>query len=243
METSTKEHSLLKSVALHLLPGIFVGIAYFTLAPFVNEHGFPTAMALILAGVFVLAPFELGIIFFQKRSSGEKYLEGIIKYTQHIPVWQYFVWVSVILVFSGLIFSGFKFSSDFLITFFNWIPTDLFLDLGLDNEFNKQKLIITYVAFFLFMVIILPIIEEIYFRGYLLPRMPSKLQNYTVIIHSGLFAMYHTWTPWMFFIRTLALLPLIYIVKRKENILIGIIAHCILNSFDFIAAMIFILNY
>jgi hypothetical protein len=86
------------------------------------------------------------------------------------------------------------------------------------------------------------VIEELYFRGYLLPRMPEKLGGFTAISHSALFALYHTWTPWLFVTRTLAVFPLIDIVKRKENIWVGIIAHCLLNSLDFIIGIIFISN-
>jgi membrane protease YdiL (CAAX protease family) len=82
-------------------------------------------------------------------------------------------------------------------------------------------------------VLVLPATEELYFRGYLLPRMPSKLKGWTGIVHSGLFALYHFWAPWLFITRTFGVLPLIYIVRRKENIILGIISHCLLNSMDF----------
>jgi membrane protease YdiL (CAAX protease family) len=114
--------------------------------------------------------------------------------------------------------------------------------MGLNGEYPKTNLIITYTLFFLFMVLILPAVEELYFRGYLLPRMPNKLRGWVVPIHSALFALYHTWTPWLFITRTVGVLPLIYLVKRKENIYIGIIAHCIINSIDFIIGLVFIMN-
>jgi len=213
METSIREHSLLKSIVLHLLPGILIGIAYFTLVPVVNEHGFPSIMALTLAGIFVLVPFELGFLLLQRRLTSEKLFNGVIKYVQRIPVWQYIVLVPVIFIASGLIFTALKFSADYFMPFFSWIPTDMILNSELTKEFTKEKLIITYVGVLLFVVLILPIIEEFYFRGYLLPRMPSKLKGWAIIIHSGLFALYHTWSPWQFVIRSLGLLPLIYIVK------------------------------
>ena len=118
----------------------------------------------------------------------------------------------------------------------------MFLDMGLDGNYSKSILIITYILFFFLIVLILPTIEEFYFRGYLLPRMPSKLKGWTEIIHSGLFAIYHTWTPWMFVVRTIGVLPLIYTVKRKENLLIGIIAHCLINSVDLIIGVMFVLK-
>ena len=46
----------------------------------------------------------------------------------------------------------------------------------------------------------------------------------------------------MFVARTLGVLPLVYIVKRKRNIYLGIIVHCLLNSVDFIVGVHFILN-
>jgi uncharacterized protein len=123
---------------------------------------------------------------------------------------------------------------------FQWIPPDMFLDMGIDGEYEKTKLILTY-GFILFIAVIaVPIIEEFYFRGYLLPRMPLKLKGWSELTHSGLFALYHIWTPWLFITRTISVLPLIYIVKRKKNVYIGIIAHCLMNSIDFIIGIIII---
>jgi membrane protease YdiL (CAAX protease family) len=243
MENILERHTLLKSIILHLLPGLLTGSFYFAIVPFVIRQGFPSVMALTLAGIFVLIPFELGFLLYQKRLKNEKLFNGVIKYCKHIPVWQYFVWVPVILILSGLVFTAFNFTTDFFISFFNWIPSDMFVNMGLSEEYSKQKLIITYGSFFFFVVLILSTIEELYFRGYLLPRMPSKLKGWTLIVHSGLFALYNIWSPWMFVVRFFGILPLTYIVKHKENILLGVISHCLLNSIDFIIASIFILNY
>ena len=87
-----------------------------------------------------------------------------------------------------------------------------------------------------FGVIVGPLVEELYVRGYLLPRMPG---NYAGLIHSFLFGLYHVWTPWMFITRTVAMLPLIYAVKKK-NIYIGIIVHVLINSIDAIVGFAFI---
>ena len=166
----------------------------------------------------------------------------MIQYIKPIKTWQYFVWITVIIILSGLAFKTLGFISDFMMHIFNWIPSKLLLNMGLDGAYSISKLIITYTFFLFFMVLILPIIEEFYFRGYLLPRMPVKLKGWTEIIHSGLFALYHTWTPWLFITRTIAVLPLVFIVKRKQNVYIGIIAHCMVNVVDFISGLVFILH-
>ena len=242
MGNITLEHSLLKSIILHLSPGLLGGILYFVLVPVIHVYGFPSVMALSLAGIFSLIPFELGVLFYQKRKTGEKLFNGVIRYTKPLKIWQYLIWIFIIVLLSGLAFKAFNFASEFIKPLLSWIPSDRILDMGLSNSYSKDKLIITYGFFLLFIVIVLPTIEEIYFRGYLLPRMPSRLKGWTEIIHSGLFALYHTWTPWLFITRTMSVLPLIYIVKRKENIYIGIISHCILNSIDFIIGLLFIMN-
>lgn len=61
------------------------------------------------------------------------------------------------------------------------------------------------------------------------------------LVHSLLFALYHVWSPWMVLARTLALLPLIYIVRLKRNIGLGMAAHWLINSIDFFVGVGFIL--
>ena len=74
MKNGISEHSLLKSATLHLLPGLLIGGCYFALAPVVKANGFPSVMALLLAGIFVLIPFELGFLIFQKRQPDKSFL-------------------------------------------------------------------------------------------------------------------------------------------------------------------------
>lgn len=242
MRNSIEKHSLSQSIFLHLLPGALVGLCYFLLAPVVIEYGFPNVMALIIAGIVVLLPFELGFLLYQKKITGKKFLGGIVRYQKPLKIWQYILWVAVIFVLTGLAFKVFAFASEYLIQLFNWIPSAYMLDMGLGGEYSRINLIITYSLFFLIIVLILPTVEELYFRGYLLPRMPNNLKGWVVPIHSALFALYHTWTPWLFITRTIGVLPLIYLVKRKENIYIGIIAHCIINSIDLIIGLVLIMN-
>jgi membrane protease YdiL (CAAX protease family) len=118
---------------------------------------------------------------------------------------------------------------------FFWMPT---LDSGLDGSYSKNALIVTYSIFIIFGVIVGPSVEELYFRGYLLPRIPVKQSE---LFHSILFAAYHIWTPWMFVTRILGMLPLIFAVKKK-NIYIGIIGHILLNSLDVIVGFAFIFS-
>jgi membrane protease YdiL (CAAX protease family) len=118
---------------------------------------------------------------------------------------------------------------------FFWMPD---LNDGLDGNYSRTILIVTYSMFLIFNVFLAPLVEELYFRGYLLPRMKGR---FATLFHSFLFAAVHVFTPWMMITRTLGLLPLVFGVKRK-NIYIGIIIHILSNSVGFITGFVFIIK-
>ena len=186
--------------------------------------------------VFVIIPFELGYLLYQgKQENGRFTLAGMISYREPIPIWQYIVWVLVVFVVIGMIFTVMK-PVDTLLqeNLFSWVPK---LESGLDGGFAKPNLIVTYLFVAIFGVVLGPLTEELYFRGYLLPRMPGG--KLSVLWHSLFFAVYHVFTPWMMLTRTIGLLPLIYAVKKK-NIYVGIIVHVLVNSIDAIMGFVFI---
>jgi hypothetical protein len=238
-----RKHTLLESIAYHLIPGVMVGLAYYLLAPVVREAGYPTVMALNLTAILVLIPVELGILFWQGRQrNGRWSLDGILAYQDPLPWWGYMLWVLVIFVASGLIMTLFTPVNDWLAGWFAWIPENLRVGMGLSAAFSRGKLIQTYAAFFFLVVIGAPAVEELYFRGFLLPRLPEKLGWGAPLVHSLLFALYHIWSPWMFLARTVALLPLIFVVRWKKNLLLAILAHWLINAIDLIMAVVFILG-
>ena len=232
-----EQHTTGQSIILHLFPGILIGIFYFLIRQPLQNIGYPSIFALILALVFVLVPVELGYLLLKgKQATGRYTLEGLISYRKSIPWWQYFLWILIVLALMGAIFTVLKPVDNLLMEkLFFWMPT---LDSGLDGSYSKTALIVTYSIFIIFGVIVGPAVEELYFRGYLLPRIPVKQSE---LFHSVLFAAYHLWTPWMFITRIIGMIPLIIAVKKK-NIYVGIIAHILLNSLDVIVGFVFIFS-
>lgn len=237
-----KKHTFTQSIALHLLPGILGGIVYFAIAQPITNVGYPSVAALMLALAFVLTPFEIIYLLRQAKKGGESSLGELIFYREQLPVVQYLVWVPVVMITSGLLVVLLGPITERIADLFTWLPEAFRLDMGLSDEYSRQILIITYVLLFFQGAIIGPIVEEYYFRGYLLPRMPSSLKGYAPLLHGALMALYHTWTPWLVIARTAGLLPLVYVVQRKKNIYIGMIAHCLLNMIDVAVGVNFILN-
>ncbi len=238
-----RKHSLIESVIYHLLPGILIGGVYFLIVPTIVKAGYPSVLALIVTALFVLVPVELGILFYQgKKRNGKFSLEGIVLYRHKLPWHQYLLWVPVIFVTSGLIMTALNPISSWIEGWFNWLPESLRLGMGLSGDYERGKLIQTYILHFIFIIFVAPSVEEIYFRGFLLPRMPENLHWGKPILHSLLFALYHVWSPWMFLVRTLALLPLITVVSWKKNLYLGMIAHWLINSIDFFIGIAFLLG-
>jgi membrane protease YdiL (CAAX protease family) len=232
-----EKNSTIKSVMLHLLPGILVGCFYFLVRQPVANMGYPSIVTLILAYVFILIPVELGYLLYQgKKKTGRFTLRGIISYRNSIPWWQYLVWVLIISIATGAIFTFLKPVEAFLQEkLFFWMPD---INYGLDGNYSRKILVVTYSMFFIFVGFLTPLVEELYFRGYLLPRMKGE---FATLFHSFLFAAQHVLTPWMIITRTLALLPLVYGIKKK-NIYIGIIVQILVNLLDLATGVAFIVK-
>jgi membrane protease YdiL (CAAX protease family) len=232
-----EKHSTTQSVILHLLPGVLAGCFFFLAHQTVANMGYPSIVTLILAYVFILIPVELGYLLYRgKKKTGRFTLRGIISYRNSIPWWQYFVWVLIISIATGAIFTFLKPVEAFLQErLFFWMPD---INYGLDGNYSRKILIVTYLMFFIFVGFLTPLVEELYFRGYLLPRMKEK---FATLFHSFLFAVQHVLTPWMIITRTLALLPLVFGVKKK-NIYIGIIVHIMVNLLDLVIGIAFIVK-
>ena len=86
----------------------------------------------------------------------------------------------------------------------------------------------TFIAAFVLSGFVAPIVEEWYFRGFLLPRM-ERWGLAAPAVNSLLFAMYHFFFPWNVASIFIAFLPIAYVTWIRKNWRIGAIAHCMLN--------------
>jgi uncharacterized protein len=239
--SSITHHSLLESLLYHLLPGVLIGLVYYLTAPLVVLAGYPSVMALNLTATLVLVPVEMGLMLrLGKKQTGHWTLKGVLAYQRKLRWWQYLIWVPVIFAASGLIMTAFNPVNAWLESGFAWMPDGLKVGMGLAGGLTRSKLIQTYILFFLFVVVLAPTVEELVFRGFLLPRMPEKLGKTAPFFHSLLFALYHVWSPWMFLARTFALLPLVFVVRWKRDLYLGVGEHILINSLDFIMAVMLI---
>lgn len=236
-----EQHPLALSIVLHLLPGILIGLAFFLIGPFIQSRNLPPFVAQSIADLVVLTPFVLGFLFYQGYKRNDRLsLNGIVLCREKISLWSYLLYVPIVLVASGLIPVLAPVSNSIFARLFSWWPATYNLAADL-SAFTRSTLIFSYVVNFLVISLVAPILEELYFRGFLLPRL-SRFGVWAVPIHSVLFALFHVWTPWMVVARAIGLLPFIYVAQKKQNIYIGMIAHILANTLDVVAGVIFILK-
>jgi len=224
------QHSLWQSIVLHLFPGALATGVYVLIAPPLMARGFPALLSLLIAVILIAIGIELGILLYQARKTNGRFsLQGVVPYRESIPLWQYPALIVPLVVWAFLV-TGLLGPADSLIgeTVFAWLPGWYYIS-NLDQlaQFPRSTLIVV-----LALRVVLdgtwPIVEELYFRGYLLPRI-SRFGRWAPLINTVLFSLYHFWTPWQNLSRILFMLPIVYVTWWKRNVLIAIITHCTLN--------------
>jgi uncharacterized protein len=240
--TNSEQHSLPRSIALHLLPGILTGAVFFLIAPISQRNGLPALWALGIADLLVILPFIGGLLFYEGyKRNGRLSLDGVVLYRERIPWWQYLVFVPVVVA-SAAIFPLLEPVTNFISdSLFFWWPEMYHLPEDL-RGFSPAIIAATFIFNFVTVSLLAPILEEIYFRGYLLPRL-SRFGFWAVPIHTTLFGLFHVWTPWMAVVRAIGIIPFAGIVQRKQNIYIGMIAHILLNTLDVLTGVMLVLSF
>ena len=226
-EPEIQPHSVWQSIVLHLLPGVLL-LAFFVIArPIARDLGLPLRFAPLLGAFLVLIPVELGILFYEgKKRNGKFSLRGVVVYRERIPFWQYFLWVPLLVVWSSICALLLSPLGDFLIeTVFAWLPAWFIYS---DNSGYSRIILVLMVTVYGIANIGAAIVEELYFRGYLMPRL-SRLKGWAPLVNTVLFSLQHFLTPWQQIFIILGVLPQAYLVSRKRNIYLGIIAHSLLN--------------
>lgn len=222
-------HSLPLSIALHLVPGALIVAAYLLLAePFVKAIGYPIFLAWAIALVVVLVPVQFGLLWLGRKRNGRYSMRGVVHYLDK-PISRgkitaiiagLIVWMTVVSLaltpLDDLVFDN----------FFTWIPFEgaggsatTYLD-----GYSHASLVITMLICLPLTGFTLPLIEEFYFRGFLLPRI-AHLRWGAPVLNTVLFSVYHFWAPWTVLSKIVFMFPAVWLVWRKHDIRISIGMH------------------
>lgn len=227
------------------IPTIVLSLSYLLLGHFCN---IPHILLFCILGTVTLVPIELGVIVSaSKREDGVYSLKSAFVGQEKLSLWKILIFAFVFFGVAGLL-SAFvapienRFFIEIRATVLNDLP------IGFDwtnyeyvKSFSKPILILTCVYYGIFNVLIGPITEELFFRGYLTSHY-KKQSWFLPILITVLFSLYHFWLPFNNIFRILAFAPVTYVAYKKKNLYISICFHCLCNLFSVVGFVVAILQ-
>ena len=153
-----------------------------------------------------------------------------------MPWWQYLLIFLPFLVYAlGLAMLLSPVSSGLITQVFWWLPASLLPSAAAATMTTAT--LITGLLNLLIDGITVPFVEELYYRGYLLPRL-SRLGWLAPVINAFLFTLGHFWQPYNYPLIFLLVLPEICLVYWKRNIKISILLHCSGNTIGALLSLV-----
>jgi CAAX protease family protein len=230
--TDNRRISGLVLVALHLVPGIGFAVFFFVLSRVFISLGFTAYLALIVAIPVFLVPVEMGVMmWWSRRRLGSRSLRDVIIYRDTGHTADYVLFPIVLLLWLAIASFAVSPISRFLGSVASsWFPewtSQAALMEGLRGCSPGQRAF-TIILAALFSGIAAPVVEELYFRGFLLPRM-ERSGWAAPVWNSLLFALYHFYFPENVLVIFLSFLPISYVVWRWRNVRVSILTHSIIN--------------
>lgn len=223
-----------------LLLRIFIPTAVLSASYLILGHvcNIPYILLFCILGTFTLVPIELGFILSaSKKEYGAYSLKSAFAGQEKMAWWKAFAIAFVFFGMAGLlsafvapvenqIFAGIRNSVlQSLPAGFDWANYEYL------KSFSRPVLVLTCICYGVFNVVVGPVTEELFFRGFLTSHY-EKQGPLTPVLITVLFSLYHFWLPFNNIFRILAFTPVMYVTYRKKNFYISILFHCICNLFS-----------
>lgn len=227
------------------IPTTALSLSYLLMGHFCN---IPYILLFCILGTVILMPIELGIILLaSKKEYGTYSLKSAFSGQEKVAIWKILIIGFIFFGIAGLLSA---FIAPIENHIFAEIRSSIFnhLPIGFDwtsyeylKSFSRPILILTCVYYGIFNVLLGPITEELFFRGYLTSHY-EKQSWFTPIWITVLFSIYHFWLPFNNIFRILAFAPVTYVAYKKKNFYITILFHCLCNLFSVVSFIITVLR-
>ena len=243
-------HSWGQTVLLHLLPGIPIALAFWGVGWAMQDNfGWMAIYSLTIVAVLVEFPLLMVLTRYLVHRERAKGLlaenEKGIPFRRKQPVW---IWVlaSVLIVLAAVI----NMAATPPLT----LPLQALQDaapdwavIGFDPSVFVRAISASPAFFWLMWIASFPalmlaggIVQEYYFRGYLLPRMP-KVGVATPIVNAFLFSVFHFTSPWGIIARLPFVLIFSLMAWWRKSINIAIWIHAGMGGVLFLMGTAFLL--
>lgn len=229
-------------LVLHLVPGALITFVFFTLARYGAGSGRPAYTALMFTIAVCLVPVELGIMWLwraaKQRTGGG---EAVLAYGRKGTLSDYTVLpVLLFALFAIISLAAYPLQQAVEARWAALVPeyarTQALFD-GLAGASVQQRNT-AFLLGFLLSGLAAPVVEEAYFRGFLLPRMKAA-GPLAPVLNTLLFSVYHFFAPWNVPVIFVAFIPIVFVVWLKKDFMIGVVTHCMINVSGVVQVILF----
>ncbi|MCF7934471.1 MAG: CPBP family intramembrane metalloprotease [Spirochaetia bacterium] len=231
-----EELSLLRVIGLIGLPTTLLTATYIIVG--LIQDRIPSLLLFFLLAMVILFPFELSVVLRAgRRQYGRFSLRSACTDHSRMSWWKILVYASVLFGFAGLmtaVIVPFELRvtaplarqlHTHLPAYFDWT------DIEQLRSYSKGIVVMTCIAYVLLNGFVGPIIEELFFRGYLTSGI-RRYGRWAPLIITVLFSLYHLWLPFNNLFRIAIFLPAAYAAWKKKNLYLSIWFHCLCNLFS-----------
>lgn len=204
----------------------------------------PSLLLFYICATLLLFPIELGVVLHaSKKEYGRYSLKSAFANYNKMSWWKIFLYGAFLFGFAGLmsvvlaplennlfapILNKLKQS---IPAYFDWQNIEYL------KQYSKDILLLTCISYFILNVFVGPIIEELFFRGYLTSKI-SRFGNFAPLIITILFSLYHLWLPFNNLFRISIFFPAAWLAWKKKNIYISMVFHCLCNLLSTVSFII-----
>lgn len=229
----TNNMSMLKVLALIFIPTLAFTTTYIILG--LAQQAIPSIVLFSLLAIITLFLFQLVVVLLvTKKEFGNISFKSVFAYNEKMSIWKIVLYGIVLFAFTGLLsitvtpLENLIFASlnerlmSIIPEYFNW---NNIVQL---KAYSQGILVFTCIIYFILNVLVGPIVEEMFFRGYLTNKI-SRFGNFAPLIITILFSLYHLWLPFNNIFRICAFFPAAFVAWKKKNIYITIVFHALCN--------------
>jgi membrane protease YdiL (CAAX protease family) len=219
------------AVALHVTPGVALLLFFLATAPLLMAAGLPTVWGLLLGTLVVITPIELSLVrraarrrrgdrlwssFGLRRPRGADLPALLLTGLASLLAPGLVVWLEPLL----------------RVALLGWWPSWLGAGTTGLATYSPTVQVVTMVVWLVSLVVVGPAVEEIYFRGWLLPRLRGG-RVLACTTHAALFSVYHLWQPQAWLTVFMFAIPLTVLVHIRRNPALSLVIHSTINLIAF----------
>ena len=228
------QHPLWLSVVLSLFPGVALGAFIVGMAPVLKGWGLDPIFALFAGIGLVIVPLELGCLaIVARRTTGSWSPLAVTAYRSKLPLGRLLpMAIGLAIGFIFTLIAWISLLERWVIDRLpSWVPESIrqFAQTSAEGDLPSAGVVAALLVIaFVFNGLLGPMTEELYFRGYLLPRI-DRYGVWAPVLNTFLFSIYHVWTPWRWPQILVGFLPLALAAWRTRSIYVSMTAHVTIN--------------